>query len=124
MRPPVAVRFTENFAHNLEEIETFLEAANAAGAFEALTARLFDELVPNLVRFPKLGVDLLARKATSLEADALVLRVRSLVGRKVEVREYSVDDYLVLYLLRKSSVYLLAIRHHSQLSFDLSGHWE
>ncbi len=40
-----------------------------------------------------------------------------------EVREFTVDDYVVLYLVRGSRLYFLAIKHRRQLSFDLSCHW-
>jgi hypothetical protein len=31
--------------------------------------------------------------------------------------------YLVLYAVRDEQRWLLAIRHHEQLSYDLTGHW-
>ena len=46
-----------------------------------------------------------------------------LAGPETQVREYIASDYLVLYAVRKSTVYLLSIRHHRQLSFDLREHW-
>jgi hypothetical protein len=42
---------------------------------------------------------------------------------EADVREYVVGDYLVLYALSGAAAYLLAIRHHRQLSFDMRAHW-
>ena len=44
-------------------------------------------------------------------------------GPGSHVRQLIDGDYLILYLVRGDSVYLLAIKHHRQLSFDLMGHW-
>jgi hypothetical protein len=41
-----------------------------------------------------------------------------------ELREFVVDDYLVLYLLRGKRVVFLSVKHHRQLSFDLKRFWE
>ncbi len=40
------------------------------------------------------------------------------------IREYIADDYLLLYAVRDSGVFLLSIRHHRQLSFDLRTYWQ
>ncbi|MCK0509270.1 type II toxin-antitoxin system RelE/ParE family toxin [Aromatoleum anaerobium] len=39
------------------------------------------------------------------------------------LREYVLKDYLLLYALIDDAIYLLAIRHQRQLSFDFEGHW-
>ena len=39
------------------------------------------------------------------------------------LREYVLKDYLLLYALIGGAIYLLAIRHQRQLSFDFEGHW-
>jgi hypothetical protein len=39
------------------------------------------------------------------------------------LREYVLKDYVLLYALIGKAIYLLAIRHHRQLSFDFEGHW-
>ncbi|MFZ5469003.1 MAG: type II toxin-antitoxin system RelE/ParE family toxin [Myxococcota bacterium] len=122
--PRVSVRVTENFSRNLDEIESFLGAEQATGAFASLVRRLFEEVVPNLERFPELGVSFLSRKPRSVEATALSRRLAAMAGPTTKVREYLIDQYLILYATRKATVYLLAIRHHRQLSFDLEGTWE
>ena len=40
-----------------------------------------------------------------------------LLGDGVTVREYIFGEYLLLYALRGQDLYLLAIRHHRELSF-------
>lgn len=40
-----------------------------------------------------------------------------------ELREYLMPDYLLLYLRQDMAIYLLAIKHHRQLSFDFDRHW-
>jgi hypothetical protein len=40
------------------------------------------------------------------------------------LREYILDHYLVLYAQIDANLYLLAIRHQRQLSFDFQSHWE
>ena len=45
------------------------------------------------------------------------------LDRMGEFREYVMDDYLVLYVILASVAYLLAIKHHKQLSFDFERLW-
>ena len=40
-----------------------------------------------------------------------------------DVRQYVFNDYLLLYRNLHDVVYLLSIKHHRQLSFDLDGIW-
>jgi hypothetical protein len=39
------------------------------------------------------------------------------------LREFVVDAYVVLYLVRRTRIYFIAIKHHRQLSFDLRRFW-
>lgn len=118
-----SIRFTENFVANLESIRSFLGAHEAQATFETLTDRLFDDIVPNLGLFPRMGRDFLERTPQSEEGKARLAELKSHAGEGAEIREYIVDDYLILYAIIKSTVSMLAIRHHRQLSFDLAGHW-
>ncbi len=45
------------------------------------------------------------------------------IAEDSELREYVTTHYLLLYAQIRGVVYLLSIRHHRQLSFDLAGHW-
>jgi plasmid stabilization system protein ParE len=118
-----AVRLTANFDANLQEVQTFLADAGAVDAFDALLAYLFDELIPNLQLFPRLGRTFLDIEPQSLQGQARRRTVQQLVGANTELREYIARDYVVLYAVRGATVFLLSIRHHRQLSFDLRRHW-
>jgi hypothetical protein len=45
-------------------------------------------------------------------------------GAADALREYLHGDYLILYTLIGSTVYLLSIRHHRQLSFAFARLWQ
>jgi hypothetical protein len=115
------VRLTLNFDRNLDQIEKFL--GTDTRAFTEVLDWLFGVLIPELERFPKLGVDFIARRTKSVKARSVRRHVLSLMTRGDELRELISGKYLVLYLYRQATVYLLSIRHHRQLSFDLAGHW-
>src|SRR3990172_5430413 len=118
-RKPV---FTENFVNNLESTRLFLKP-DGANAFQQLVTRIFDDIVPTLCRFPQSGRSFLAHPVLSLEAQALVNRLERLLRKGDDLREFVLDDYLILYLLRGSQVIFLAIKHHRQLSFDFRNIW-
>ena len=115
---------TQNFADNLDEIERFLHERDVPHAFHALLQRLFDTIIPNLQRFPEIGLDFLARRPGSVEGVARLEALRKRLGTSVEIREYITGDYLLLYAVRDDGIYLLSIKHHLQLSFDLKDHWD
>jgi len=117
------VRITANFQRNLESIREFLVELESATGFDALITRLFEDVIPNLERFPDMGRDFLAREPLSVEGKAKLHALKTRSGKHTEIREYIADEYLLLYAVRDSVVFLLAIRHHRQLSFDLRTHW-
>ena len=84
---------------------------------------LIETVIPKPERFPELGVDFLARAPQSTEGVARLDPLKRRVGKNTSLREYISGDYLVLYALRGTYLYLLSIRHHRQLSFDLKEHW-
>ncbi len=118
-RAPV---FTENFAGNLDAIQLFLQPEGEA-AFQRLLDRLLVDIVPTLYRFPQSGRIFLRHAVRSKEAQGLLRRLRTLMKKGDDLREFVIDDYLVLYLLRSSTVIFLSIKHHRQLSFDLRRFW-
>src|SRR5262245_11214933 len=119
-----SARVTRNFDRNLEGIGAFLEEKQRSGAFSELLDQLFDTVIPNIERFPLIGFDFLARKPRSFEGVAQIVALQGRIGADVSIREYIFGDYLILYALLDERVYLLAIKHHLQLSFDLRGHWD
>ena len=124
--PTIPIKITANFERNLAEIETFLTAAQAPHAFDALLDELMDTVIPNLERFPGLGRLFLARPVRSAEAANGVARLTQQLGdiaQDGELREYVMTHYLLLYARIQGTIYLLSIRHQRQLSFDFESHW-
>lgn len=117
-----AVKLTANFEENLASIEAFWIEAHAPQSYDSLLNVLLETVVPNLEQFPEMGRSFFARQAGSVEARAMIKRLRTRIGSG-ETREYLIDDYLLLYAVIGDVVYLLSIRHHKQLSFDLEAFW-
>jgi plasmid stabilization system protein ParE len=115
-------RFTENFSANLTAIEEFV-APHSRTAFHRFLDHLFDEVVPTLCRFPQSGRSFLTRAVKSTKAKALTKDLRKFLDKGDDLREFVMDDYLVLYLVRRDQVIFLAVKHHRQLSFDLTRFW-
>jgi plasmid stabilization system protein ParE len=120
---PSRVRITANFQQNLDSIREFLVGQEANAGFDRLIERLFDDVIPNLERFPKMGRDFLGRAPLSDEGRAKLQALRAKSANNTEIREYITDEYLLLYAVRDAVIFLLSIRHHRQLSFDLRTHW-
>lgn len=121
------VQYARNFASNLESIEAFWLDNDFAQGYERLLDALSDVVVPNLQRHPRMGRRFLKRAVESVEAKRLLERIGlrlSALRPDAEVREYVMDEYLVLYLVSDGDpgdggvVQLLAIKHHKQLGFD------
>ena len=122
------VKFTANFERNLEDIEQFLTEQEAPQAFDGLLDELLETVIPNLEQFPEMGRPFMARQPRSVETTNALAKLRTkLSGLNQEMdalREYVLKDYLLLYvLIDGATIYMLAIRHHRQLSFDFEGHW-
>lgn len=120
------IKLAKNFERNLDDIERFLEENDATSAFDLLLDELADTVIPNLESFPKMGRPFLDRPALSVEATNRVEKLRTQLyglGNSSDIREYVLSHYLVLYAVTETTVYLLSIRHHRQLSFDFESHW-
>jgi hypothetical protein len=115
-------RFTENFSTNLTTIEEFL-GSHGGRAFHRFLDRLFDDVIPTLCRFPLSGRSFLTRAVRSTKAKARTKDLRKFLNKGDDLREFVMDDYLVLYLVRQSQVIFLAAKHHRELSFDLKQFW-
>ncbi len=116
-----AVKLTSNFERNLDDIERFLEENEATSGFDLLLDELADTVVPNLETFPKMGRPFLDRPTLSLEARNRVEKLRAQLDgldSSLDLREYVLSHYLVLYAVTESTVHLLSIRHYRQLSFN------
>lgn len=121
------VKLTTNFERNLDEIERFLIDAAAPLAFDGLLDELLETVIPNLEQYPEMGRSFLRQRVRSVEVanaiSALVKQLDALTPETDAIREYVLKHYLVLYAVISETVYLLAIRHQRQLSFDFAGHW-
>ena len=115
-------RFTENFSANLTAIEEFV-APHSRTAFHRFLDHLFDEVIPMLCQFPQSGRSFLTCTVKSAKAKELTKALSKLLNKGDDLREFVIDDYLVLYLVRRHQVVFLAVKHHRQLSFDLKRFW-
>jgi plasmid stabilization system protein ParE len=122
-----SVRLSANFERNLADIEDFLVQADAPQAYDALLDELLVTVIPNLERFPGMGRAFLAGASGSVEtansSAALRAKLLALTPDPDALREYILADYLVLYAQIGGNLYLLAIKHQRQLSFDFESHW-
>lgn len=117
------VRITKNLDQNLADIRQFLEEQQAPQEFGSLIETLFATVIPNLERFPEMGVDFLAKAPQSAEGLMRLETLRQRLGKNTGLRAYISGDYLLLYALQGDDIFLLSIKHHRQLSFDFKGHW-
>jgi plasmid stabilization system protein ParE len=115
--------FAENFSRNLLDIQAFLGPEGVRHARHVLE-RLLDEVVPTICRFPQSGRSFLSHAIHSKEGRALLNKVRGQLEEADDLREFIMDDYMLLYLVRGSQIVFLSIKHHRQLSFDLRRFWQ
>jgi hypothetical protein len=121
----IEIRFTENLAGNLRNVEAFWEENQFAQGFDRLVDELGDSVAPILKRHPRIGRNFLKRQTDSTETQTRLQKIDALLRTldtdtdRAEVREYVMTDYLLLYALVGEMIYLLAIKHHKQLSFDI-----
>lgn len=118
---PLRVELTASFLERLASIDAFLAEADAAFADDDLLAGLRGTVVPNLARFPRIGKRYLDQPPQSAEALSQLAQLPP--GAADALRVYLHSDYLVLYTVTDTTVYLLSIRHHRQLSFDFARLW-
>ncbi|WP_300330270.1 type II toxin-antitoxin system RelE/ParE family toxin [Accumulibacter sp.] len=127
MAKMLVIKFTSNFERNLEEIERFLTEPEAPQAYDGLLDELLETVIPNLERFPGMGRPFMLRQPRSVETTNALATLRAkllaLTTDPEALREYVLKDYLLLYVQIGGTIYLLAIRHQRQLSFDFEGHW-
>ena len=117
------VELTASFLERLDAVEAFLLEADAGLAFDTLLAELRTSVIPNLSRYPCIGRRYLDNPPQSAEALAQLAALPA--GAAQALREYLHGDYLMLYTASETdtTVYLLSIRNHRQLSFDFARLW-
>jgi len=114
--------FTENFSSNLSDIQTFL-GEDGRRAFDRFFKHLAEDIVPMLCRFPRSGRSFVERSVRSNEAMAMVQKLQENLREGDDLREFISDEYLILYVVRAKQIVFLSIRHHLQLTFDLTRFW-
>lgn len=118
------IRYTDNIKANLQGIEAFWEECQFPNGFDRLVDELSEPVIANLKRHPRLGRNFLQRQTQSIDTQARLDKLKALLAtldtdtEHAEIREYVMTDYLLLYALVGDVMYLLAIKHHKQLSFD------
>lgn len=117
------VELTASFLERLDAIEAFLTEAGAGFAYDDLLTELRATVIPNLRRFPRIGRRYLDNPPQSAEALAQLAALPT--GTVQALHEYLHGDYLLLYAVMdaNTTVYLLSIRHHRELSFDFGRLW-
>ena len=114
--------FTDNFLRNLDAIQSFL-GREGDHLFKHLLDRLLDDIVPLLLRYPQSGRFFPAHPARSLESKALLRKLKAKMKKGNDLREWVIEDYLILYLPYETRVVFISIKHHRQLSFDFLRFW-
>lgn len=121
----ILIRETTNFASNLTDIEAYWDDCQFPEGNLKLLKELNEPVMPNLERHPRLGRNFLRRQTPSVETQSRLQKLEALLAtlgtdtESAEIREYVMTDYLLLYALVGEVIYLLAIKHHKQLSFVL-----
>jgi hypothetical protein len=117
------VRLTANFESNLAHIETSWAHKQFPAGFDRLMAELLNTVIPVLENHPRLGRSFTERQAQTLQAQQKMQAVAvqlAKVAADAELREYVMTNYTALYALIANAIYLLAIKHHKQLTFDVA----
>ena len=120
------VRTTTNFDDNLAQVEAFWVEREYPAGFDALLDELTDTVIPLLESHPDIGPDFLRRESLSvqekLQAERLTAQLVAIAATGC-LREFIMEDYILLYAAFPDGVYLLSIKHHKQLSFEFKAWW-
>lgn len=128
----VEVRYTANFEANLQDIEAFWIENKFPQGYDHLLDELLDTVLVNLERHPRMGRAFMSRQPASVEAQTQHEELQAKMAahaQLVDMREYVMTGYLVLYVLLEATpessakIYLVSIKHHKQLSFNFERLW-
>lgn len=121
----IQIRKTANYSANLDRIEDYWYSCQFPLGYDRLLVELAGTVVLNLQNHPRIGRNFLQRQSESIETQTRLQKLDALLitlgtgAERAEIREYVMTDYLLLYALVGEVIYLLAIKHHKQLSFDI-----
>lgn len=108
------------YAHRLDEAVEYLLGVGADTKAQALLDQAYETLPKRLTQVPRSGREFTARNPKTPEVLAVWEAVRDLFGDDIELREYILEDYLVLYAIHHDVIHLLTLRHHRQCGFDFN----
>lgn len=110
-----------SFERNLEAMRLFLQQDMAPpGVYDDVLNAIVGRLFPLLENHPRAGRDWLLNQPPTESGQLLQQRVLAALKGRRELREFMLDQLLVLYAIDGNVVTLLAVRHHRQSGFDLS----
>lgn len=111
-----------NFGVNLDHIHDFWKICQIDQNYFRLIEDVTHQMYSSLGAFPYMGrlftVDSEADQQIQTRAIALLTRAKATLDG-IEVREYLLEDYLVLYGVDQLRIYLIAIKHHKQSGFSI-----
>ena len=122
----IQIRATANFEANLDSIDAYWDACQFPAGYGQLLTELANTALVHLQNHPRMGRNFMNRQSQSVEALARAQKLDALLStvgtntEVMEIREYVMTDYLLLYALAGNVIHLLAVKHHKQLSFDIN----
>ncbi|SAL21658.1 hypothetical protein AWB74_00832 [Caballeronia arvi] len=121
-RRPADILFTEGFIDRLASIEEYWNRIGFPQGFDRLLDAIENDAIPLLQSFPAMGRRFVGALSEACESrlvnDVLPAITRADGRAQGELREYVLDDHVLLYLLTGNTVHLLSIRYDRQPSFD------
>jgi plasmid stabilization system protein ParE len=114
------IALAANFERNLEAIGVFVaEAEGPPSVLDDLVDAIVSRLFPLLESHPRAGRDWMLNPPPTESGKALQQRIAQKLQVRRELREFVLDQHLVLYAIDGNTVTLLAIRHGRELGFDV-----
>jgi len=108
------------FERNLEALRLFLEQNDAPpSVYDKVLDSIVERLFPLLETHPRAGRNWLLDPPPTESGQFLRQGVIAKLDGRRELREFVLDQLLVLYAIEGNTVALLAVRHQRQLEFDL-----
>lgn len=92
-------------------MDTLIEN-DALSAAQHLLDRALSFLPELLAKFPHAGRDFVLRNPATQKVAEATEYVHALPGTDIELREFILDDYLVLYAIQGTTGHLLTLRRH------------
>ena len=108
------------YERTVDEAVAYLVGLGADAAAQALLDKAYEALPERLLLAPRIGRNFIVRNPQTPEVRAVWEAARASLGNDIELREYILDDYLVLYAIHGDCIHLLTLRHQRQCGFDLS----